>query len=96
VRLGFDFKIFHLLEREDYPFYVQTVFNAGSFLPLDTLIGGFDMRTMLEYGAGIGVLTNTPIGPFQLVFGVGDPGKAPNSTRFNVLVSVGRDFLYPQ
>ena|GEM_PF-444725 len=96
VRLGFDIQLFRLFNRNDYPFYLQLFANIATFQKLNQLADNFQADSMLFWGTGVGIRTNTPIGPFQFVFGVADIAKSPHypTARVNVAISVGRDFRY--
>jgi outer membrane protein assembly factor BamA len=97
VRLGVDVRLFRLFGQEDYPFYLQALANVGTFEPWgSSLLSSSDPLSLLHWGAGAGVRTNTPIGPVQLVLGVGDlGGKLPmQPARVAVFFSVGREFRY--
>jgi outer membrane protein assembly factor BamA len=96
--LGTDFRLFQLFNHEGYPFYLQLFSNIATFQKLSKLVGVVNFDSILNWGVGIGVRTNTPIGPFQLILGFADFGKssqyAPN--RINIFISVGKDFRYSQ
>lgn len=96
LRLGTDFRLFRLFNRDDYPFYLQLLSNIATFEKLNRLVNNPNLDSVLNWGVGIGVRTNTPIGPFQFVLGVADFAKpsADSLTRINVSVSIGRDFRY--
>ena len=96
VRLGTDFRLFHLFGQENYPFYLQLLTNAGTFRRVDSLSSEPDLLSAFHWGAGAGLRTNTPIGPVQLTVGVGDFGVKLPMQPVNVAVyfSVGREFRY--
>jgi len=96
VRFGADFRLFHLFGQENYPFYLQALANAGTFEPWGSLFSSSDLPSLLHWGVGTGVRTNTPIGPVQLTVGVGDfGGKLPmQPVNVAVFFSVGREFRY--
>lgn len=95
VRLGTDFKLFELFNLSDYPFYLRIVSNVASFKRLDRLIKDIDINTDLNWGVGIGIRTNTPIGPFQLLVGINDFGKPVDYNKHACIsLSVGREFRY--
>lgn len=96
VRLGTDIRLFQLFNRNDYPVYLQLFANVSTFQKLSDWTDGFSADSVLNWGIGFGIRTNTPIGPLQFVLGVADIGKSPpNPTaRVNVAISVGRDFRY--
>ncbi len=97
VRLSMNFRLFQLFNRSDYPFYGQLFFNIATFEKLNKLIGKFDIYSLLNWGSGLGVRTNSPLGPCQFIFGVGDFAKPKTypGIRFNSFLSIGRDFRYP-
>ena len=96
VRLGVDFRLFRLFGREDYPVYLQAIGNVGTFEPWGELLQSPGLSSRLHWGAGTGLRTNTPIGPVQLVLGVGDfGGKLPTQpSKVAFVFSVGREFRY--
>ena len=96
VKLSMDFLLLKLFHQENYPVYLQLFSNLASFRRLDSLIGEPDFQSGFDWSAGFGVLTNSPVGPFRLTFGVADfwKHKPDCGTRFNLFVSVGREFRY--
>jgi len=96
VKLGVDIRLFRLFSQENYPFYLQLFSNAGTFRRLDSLALGPDRASMLHWGVGAGVRTNTPIGPVQLIVGEGDFGSTlpERPPTLAVFFSVGREFRY--
>ncbi len=91
-----DYRVLNLMGRVDYPVYVQALADAGLFERPDRLPGEFDPLDVLHWGAGLGVRTNTPVGPLQLTFGLGDflkPAGYP-ATRLEMWFSVGSEFRY--
>ncbi|MBE0433696.1 patatin-like phospholipase family protein [candidate division WOR-3 bacterium] len=95
LHLGFEYRLFNLLHREDYPLYLQLLSSIGTFERPDDVIRSGDIRSHLHWGVGAGVRTNTPIGPFALVIGAADIDKQDLSgTRVNYHVSIGREFRY--
>jgi outer membrane protein assembly factor BamA len=96
VRFGVDVLAFRLFGQENYPIYVQALSNAGSFEPWDGLFGDSGLPFVLHWGVGIGARTNTPLGPVQIIAGMGDIDSKLSdlpSTRA-VTFSVGREFRY--
>ncbi len=96
LRFGTDFKLFRLFGQENYPFYLQALANVGTFEPWGSLRSIPGLPSLLHWGAGAGARTNTPIGPVQLILGLGDfGGKLPTQpTKVAVFFSVGREFRY--
>jgi len=95
LRLGSDIKLFELLKRNDYPVFLRFIANIAGFQRLDNLIEDIKINRDLFWGVGIGIRTNTPIGPFQLMIGISDIGKPVDyRKRVNVILSVGREFRY--
>ncbi len=96
LQLGTDFRLFRLFNSEDYPFYLQLFSNISTFDKLNRLVNNSDLDSMLNWGVGIGIRTDTPIGPIQFVLGVADFAKPSidSLTRINVSFSIGRDFRY--
>jgi NTE family protein len=96
LRFGADFRLFRLFGQENYPFYLQLLTNAGTFRRVDSLSSEPDLLSAFHWGAGVGLRTNTPIGPVQLTVGLGDfDGKLPTQrAKLAVFFSVGREFRY--
>jgi NTE family protein len=97
VRLGTDFRAADLFGQPAYPLYLQAMANAGTFERQDNLVvTPQDWLSVLRWGAGLGVRTNTPVGPLQVIVGVGDFGKPQPyaGARFSFYFSVGREFRY--
>jgi NTE family protein len=95
LHLGIEFKILDLLDQEDYPLYLQVLSNIAAFERLDELFGAEDIASNLHWGFGMGVRTNTPIGPFRFTVGLPDIGKQNSTdTRVNYYISIGREFRY--
>jgi NTE family protein len=96
LRIGPEFRLFRLFNDDDYPFYLQLFSNISTFHKLNQLINNPQIDSTLNWGIGIGIRTNTPIGPFQFILGVADIAKPKPlpTTRVNVSFSVGRDFRY--
>lgn len=91
-------KFFHLFSNEAYPFYLQLISNLGVFEFTELLTDPQLWKERLHWGLGVGVRTNTPLGPLALAIGFADFGK-PEGTddlRFNFSLSVGREFRYSQ
>ena len=89
------FKLFQLFKREDYPFYLQLFSNIGTFRKLNAIYKDFNFTNDFHWGIGVGIRTNTPIGPFQTVLGIADFAKSSVSeTRINFTIMVGREFRY--
>ncbi len=96
LRFGADFQLFRLFGQQNYPFYLQALANVGTFEPWGSLLSSSDLPSLLHWGVGTGVRTNTPTGPVQLTLGVGDfGGKLPmQPVKVAVFFSVGREFRY--
>jgi predicted acylesterase/phospholipase RssA len=96
AKFGADFRLFRLFGQENSPVYLQVMGNVGTFAPWGDLLTISGLPSLLHWGAGAGARTNTPIGPVQLIVGVGDfGGKLPEQrTALAVLFSVGREFRY--
>ncbi len=94
VKFGADLRLFRLLGQERYPVYAQVVANAGAFWK--DLLTTSDVPSLLHWGAGVGARTNTPVGPAQLIFGIGDFGsRVPQrSVTTAFWFSIGREFRY--
>ncbi len=96
LRLGADCKLFELYNRSDYPLYLQLIANIATFNRIDKLIEtGHDIYQDYSWGLGLGLKTNSPIGPFQIMFGVNNIFKpAQYQKRINIFVIIGRGFRY--
>ncbi|MEO0112774.1 MAG: patatin-like phospholipase family protein [candidate division WOR-3 bacterium] len=92
LKFGFDFKIINLFKQEDYPLYWQMIFNIGAFERLDKL-SEKEIKETFHWGAGTGIKTNTPIGPLNFIFGIGNFGKK-EKTKFQFITTIGREFRY--
>jgi len=98
LHLDWERKLINLFNQDAYPFYIQLISNLGVFEFPDRFTDFEVWKESLHWGAGFGVRTNTPLGPFYLNLGAADFGKPPgrNALRFNFLLSVGREFRYTQ
>lgn len=95
LHLGLEYRLFNLLHRADYPLYLQLRTSVGTFEPLDELAGDADPWANLHYGIGLGLRTNTPLGPFEFVIGAADINRHDLSgIRLNYYISIGREFRY--
>ncbi|MDH4210694.1 MAG: patatin-like phospholipase family protein [candidate division WOR-3 bacterium] len=95
LHLGLEYRILNLLDQKDYPVYLQLVSNVATFERLDDLIRNENPASELHWGAGIGVRTNTPIGPFTVVMGIGETDEENFiGARVNYYISIGREFRY--
>lgn len=90
-----DFRLFQLFNRMDYPFYLQLHSNLATFRKLNNIYKEFNFAEDFYWGIGIGIRTNTPIGPLQIILGMGDFTKSLFSdVRTNFTITVGREFRY--
>lgn len=98
LHLDVERKIFSLFNQESYPVYAQLISNLGVFEFPDRLTDPALWKDKLHWGAGLGIRTNTPLGPLMLNFGAADFGKpaGQDPLRFNISLSVGREFRYQQ
>jgi NTE family protein len=95
LKLGADVRLFRLFGQENYPVYLQLVGNVGTFEPWSDVVSSSDRFSPLHWGVGTGARTNTPIGPVQLLLGVGDLGREPSrGIKLAFYFSVGREFRY--
>jgi len=95
VRTGVEVRLFRLLNQENYPFYLGILGNGAAFTRPDSIISSPDRLALLHWGAGIGIRTNSPLGPVELIIGYGDFGKrGPHPGGLNFYLSVGREFRY--
>jgi NTE family protein len=96
ARLGLDVRLLDLLGRDDYPVFLQAIGNVGTFTRPDRLVVEPGRLALLHWGAGLGLRTNTPLGPLQATCGFGDflkPGSG-RGLRPVFALSVGREFRY--
>ncbi len=95
LRAGIEYRIHNLLDRKDYPMYMQLMTNVASFEPFDELFRIDDLSTNLHWGAGVGFRTNTPIGPVHFTVGAGDINIHDiSAANLNYTFSIGREFRY--
>lgn len=95
LRFGIEYRILNLMDLKDYPVYLRLVSNVATFERLDDLIHYEDPSSELHWGAGIGIRTNTPAGPFNFVLGVGNiDDDNLIGARINYYISIGREFRY--
>jgi NTE family protein len=95
ARLSFDFRAFNFLGQDDYPFYIQALSSITTFSSLADLGESDDIASHLYWGIGAGARANTPIGPFQLVVGIGEHGRFDSEdVELNYHISIGREFRY--
>jgi len=96
AKLGADFRLFRLFGQENYPVYLQVMGNVGTFEPWDELLLDSSLTSRLHWGVGTGLRTNTPVGPAQLIVGVGDfSGRPPvQQAQLAIYLSVGHEFRY--
>jgi NTE family protein len=95
LSLGVDYRLFDLLGQEEYPLYVQLFYHISTFTSLVDLLDSEDMTSELYWGIGCGTRANTPIGPFQLIFGVSDRGRFNfEDLELRYHISIGREFRY--
>lgn len=85
----------NLLNRADYPVYLEALVNAGTLTRPDSLVRSSNIIEQLHWGAGFGVMTNTPAGPLKLNIGLGNFFKrTPHPGGVRIYLSIGREFRY--
>ncbi len=93
---GLRFKLLDFSRQGNYPLYLELMANGATFSPPETLVlKRKEALDMLHWGAGVGILTNTPLGPLKAVIGLGNflkPPPHPGGVR--IWVSLGREFRY--
>ena len=95
LSLGVDYRLFDLLGQKEYPLYLQFFSDISTFTSLADLLDSEDMTSELYWGLGCGARANTPIGPFQLIFGVSDRGRLNSEDlELKYHISIGREFRY--
>lgn len=92
LKLGLEYRLTRLFNQESYPLYAGLFGNVSTFSPLDQVLAGPNRVSLLHWGSGVGLKTNTPIGPFIFTVGAADPIR--KRWEFNAFLSVGRDFRY--
>ncbi len=75
--------LFHLFGRKNYPIYLELYGDAGTFLDYENLVSWGTVRDSLIWGVGMGLRTNTPVGPLLLKVGVN------RERRPNLYLSIG-------
>lgn len=93
---GLRFKLFDLTGQGSYPLYLELSGNGATFSSPKTLVlKRREMPEMLHWGAGIGVLANTPLGPVRTVIGLSNfLKKTPHPGGVRVFIAVGKEFRY--
>lgn len=95
LRTGLNVLLFHVFNQREYPFFLRLQNDVATFEGLDVLFAGTNLLPVLHWGSGIGIATNTPLGPLLIMLGYGDYLKVgPHRGGFNLQLSVGRDFRY--
>ncbi|MEO0022938.1 MAG: patatin-like phospholipase family protein [candidate division WOR-3 bacterium] len=88
-------RVLNLLSRDDYPVYLEAGVNAGTFARPDSLLLSDRVFEQLHWGAGFGVMTNTPAGPLKLIVGLGNFFKpTPHPGGVRIYLSLGKEFRY--
>ncbi len=88
-------RVLNLLSRDDYPVYLEAGVNVGTFTRPDSLVLSDNIVEQLHWGAGFGVMTNTPAGPLKLIIGLGNFFKrTPHPGGVRIYLSLGREFRY--
>jgi len=82
LAMGMDIKILNLFRSDNYPLYLSLTTNLANFL---------EAKKDFYWGAGIGLKTNTPVGPLRFMLGM---GKIKAKRRFLFLTSIGQEFRY--
>lgn len=93
--LGFDIRLFNLAQPAAQPVWLQILTSIGTFERPDRLLALASPVDGLHWGAGLGLVTGTPIGPVRLAVGYGDFGRiGVHPGGFRVLLVAGREFRY--
>jgi predicted acylesterase/phospholipase RssA len=93
---GLRFKLLDFSQQGNYPLYLELMANGATFSPPETLVfGENEILDMLHWGVGVGILSNTPLGPAKAVVGLGNfLKKPPHPGGVRVFISLGREFRY--
>ncbi|MEO0077975.1 MAG: patatin-like phospholipase family protein [candidate division WOR-3 bacterium] len=95
LRMGMDVLIVHLFGQRDYPLSIRLQSDVATFERPDNLFVAGDPRLFLHWGSGVGLVTNTPLGPLVCMLSYGDYLKPrPRHGGLNFTLTVGRDFRY--
>jgi predicted acylesterase/phospholipase RssA len=95
VGAGVRLRVFNLLNRPDYPLFLEALSNLGAFNRPDLIFGSNGVGDRLHWGIGAGLLTGSPIGPLRMMVSLGDFLKRtphPGGVRF--YLAVGKEFRY--
>lgn len=93
---SFDLKLFELFNLNSYPFYVQIFANLATFNKMNELFDDIEFKQDFYWSAGLGIKTNTPLGPLQLSISFPDFGKYNDNRKLQFSLSVGREFRYAE
>ncbi len=94
-RIELGYRLFDLFGVRKYPVYIRAIANAGLFdVPSEPT--DFDSwADLIRIGAGIGMRTDTPLGPVTLDVGWADLNpRCEDRIRLAVYLSIGREFRY--
>ncbi|MEO0074902.1 MAG: patatin-like phospholipase family protein [candidate division WOR-3 bacterium] len=91
---SFDLMLFELFNLSRYPFYLSIFTNLATFDKISELIDNINFKEKFYWSFGIGIKTNTPIGPMQFAFSLSDFNKYSENRKPQLSLSIGREFRY--
>ncbi len=92
LKLAVDYRLARLFNQDDYPLYAGLFGNVSTFESIERVLSEPLPISRLHWATGLGLLTNTPVGPLSVTAGLEDPGRA--AWAFSVFLSIGREFRY--
>ncbi len=88
-------RLFRMLNQEEYPVYLEFGGNLGTFSRVERLITEGISLDDVHWGAGAGVMTNTPLGPLRFWGALGNfLKKTPHPGGIRFYLSLGKEFRY--
>ncbi len=94
-RLELGFRLFELFGIRKYPVFIRAIANAGLFEIPSEPAEPEAWADLIHLGAGIGLRTDTPLGPVTLDLGAADLNpRGEDRIGLNIFLSIGREFRY--
>lgn len=94
VSNSFDLMLFELFNLASYPFYLSIFTNLATFDKINALIDNINFKENFYWSFGLGIKTNTPIGPLQIAVSLPDFKKYAENREPQLSLSIGREFRY--